>query len=48
MGKKQSGRREHLYFLSACIIIILTLMCGSTNFYQRTCNEVRDGQTADR
>ena len=31
MGKKQSGRREHLYFLFACIIIVPVLMCGCTH-----------------
>jgi len=35
MGKKQSGRREHLYFLFACIIIISILICGCAHFYER-------------
>jgi tetratricopeptide (TPR) repeat protein len=28
MGKKQSGRRKHLYFFFTCIIVIPMLMCG--------------------
>jgi outer membrane protein assembly factor BamD (BamD/ComL family) len=35
MGKKQSGRREHLYVLFACIIIISILICGCAHFYER-------------
>ncbi len=34
MGKKQSGRRKHLYFFFACIIVISILMCGCAHLYQ--------------
>ena len=34
MGKKQSRRGEHLYFLFGCIIITSILICGCSHFYQ--------------
>ena len=34
MGKKQSWRDQHLYFLFACIIITLILICGCSHFYE--------------
>jgi tetratricopeptide (TPR) repeat protein len=34
MGKKQSRRREHLYFFFACIIITPILICGCSHFYE--------------
>lgn len=34
MGKKQSGRREHLYLFSACMIIASILLCGCAHLYE--------------
>lgn len=34
MGKKQSGRREHLYLFSACVIITSILICGCAHLYE--------------
>ncbi len=34
MGKKQSGRREHLYLFFACIIIVPILMNGCIRTYE--------------